>query len=1778
MAMAPLFNRIVKGTHMEEVLKYMESNNIDVLRFDSAIKVGMQEGKDLFKDGSTRDKLNDFENWPVYTQYFRNLKYQVETTEHADVINLVSSQVPKVVMADIDPNAMYGSRKGSDIIADMVEARKGIAEAGSAKVKSQLGIKNDRVDKSLFIGKLHNDSISSGKNRIMRSAIKMDSDGNEYLHLDAFPDKMWFYTRINSIIRRNVVDLYLPSKQLTQVSDYGFGKKNPKKVYDGELKFLKKNSKGELVYELEARISKSMFRDIIPGYSKLSAEQIKEIVQNKVKLLGFRVPTQGKSSIVVINIVDVLDDSAGDVIHLPLEFTALTGSDFDIDKLFVIRKNYDYIKGELVETNYSKDQSDSKLYNLKTIEIFRNSKNLLDPKFVAEVHKRIKINSNRSRNLLDLYWKKYWKIYNLLRDNRYKNLDREKLLNQLSFTMQHIDDLTEYLYDNADVDYSPLSDEDLLNDIKYRLIKEGLLPTFDEFTNLPTRKKLTKKANENWFIDTLFEIMEARETLVDNLTPLGVFVKLLKEKASTYRKMANTVDSRELMPLESKLVSYQSAIKTKYTSAKAGTSRVVLYKGHHSISQWVGLRKRSSLAIGKYDPDSRTVSLSESIGDDGYSITQWMSALIDAHVDATKDPYIADLNVNDSTYDQLLYLLRIGVGEKAFDLILQPIITEYSKEYFNNIGDVKVIEKLQGKVDITEGVISEIARRWLNKYNALTGKEYKNLAEFIKDSENRYDNNSLLSSIELSANEEYVAGFEGQTDREIEFVRKQLQILNLFNKIHKDAIDVNTLVVGSRIDVAGYGYNPLMYRNSLAKLQNIILHGPFINADKLIDPFFDDNSSSDKFYFTSMIKNGVLDIPKSLQNMTLLTTAGFNKLFDLVIQSLPNSGQYVNNSDIITINNAIYAYLFAPFFENVARSLFKDETSYVGTLYHKILNMSGGESVFEDLDDIKNNKSGKFPSDLRDTAFIQNMDIHYVTKRSDFSNEVEFPTHIIVKGGLTPMEEERMIMDWEEMFSSDNENVKNFAVKLLLYNFLSTGQRQANLSLTRFIPPSILREVYINGDKLSFNDHIGKLLEELSDDAMATQYYMDFRKQLGQNTWWSDHLVPTINKRSIKKEYRIGEGVGKPHYVAVKLDRRSSLKLGVNDNYEEILVPYIKGRVVAGSRLAVLEYVGYSKAEGMYFFRVLNRKGFASRISSAQEFGMPGDVSLFPGNNVLSVDDYIPSVDEVVSDIESKFSDFTRVDPMTALSKFAVPEGGEYIIYNNFIQQLAEGNELNEDTTAIETGEIPGVVATLRNGIPELVLDLADSLNIPTSGYGSIDMHGGKYGSASNYGVKEVGEEEIAKFKEDLSTGRLDLSHYITSDLENNSTMIAEWFVIKDSDAVVFFTFKEDFGDDERAGVMRKNHLLRTMNFALSQGKPFFVVTAPDIVEKVSEAVNMLKNRSSARSKLMPTDVPVITGNFESAGKSLAKIALHSKFGSVAYFADSDLTDPSDDDFMYSENVLRYAFKYVYDLAETNNELEDKQAQDPTKPPRAEDSPEDGNDNAYSSPSLPLVLITASTDNRYVISLYHSGLKRASVGYNTEVISSDKDFNYNSADNKSLLMNLYGIYDTLKNFEDSSEYIEIYSTDDQIINITDFREYSDSSVGLKPEAIDVSSDTNITKVVDLILTQIANIEDNGGSVKFKWVPRDYENNQGEYAELYPELYYDEYGVPDSRKIDFYSSAVEDVIGNLGSTSVYNTIRDFADSNINDSKNFLSTIENMEDEEKEGKDNKDHCEK
>lgn len=115
-----------------------------------------------------------------------------------------------------------------------------------------------------------------------------------------------------------------------------------KKMYEPFLKEVKNNKGITVGYEID--------------YNKIKKED-----ESLLDFIGYRIPTEGKYSMLPLRIKGFLPQQNGSAIMLPAEVTTLSGSDFDVDKLFMMLPSFelDNTKINRIKYDTSKDIKDN---------------------------------------------------------------------------------------------------------------------------------------------------------------------------------------------------------------------------------------------------------------------------------------------------------------------------------------------------------------------------------------------------------------------------------------------------------------------------------------------------------------------------------------------------------------------------------------------------------------------------------------------------------------------------------------------------------------------------------------------------------------------------------------------------------------------------------------------------------------------------------------------------------------------------------------------------------------------------------------------------------------------------------------------------------------------------------------------------------------------------------------------------------------------------------------------------------------------------------------------------------------------------------------------------------------------------------------------------------------------------------------------------------------------------------------------------------------------------
>ena len=169
---------------------------------------------------------------------------------------------------------------------------------------------------------------------------------------------------INSIIKNRVNKQLIPGGPIVQVSNFGTSRQLQIRFNDKKGKllpareeyspskhggksygdFCKENQGGIAYFEVFAPAwTEDLYRNFTDENGTINVEALDAIDPDLLKLITYRIPTEDKCSIAPCKIVGFLPKEAGSTIMLPYELTSQDGSDFDIDKRYVMRKALDLV-------------------------------------------------------------------------------------------------------------------------------------------------------------------------------------------------------------------------------------------------------------------------------------------------------------------------------------------------------------------------------------------------------------------------------------------------------------------------------------------------------------------------------------------------------------------------------------------------------------------------------------------------------------------------------------------------------------------------------------------------------------------------------------------------------------------------------------------------------------------------------------------------------------------------------------------------------------------------------------------------------------------------------------------------------------------------------------------------------------------------------------------------------------------------------------------------------------------------------------------------------------------------------------------------------------------------------------------------------------------------------------------------------------------------------------------------------------------------------------------
>lgn len=982
MALFPLFKTFAKADnkYLYDRMNDASKGYIDMVAFESAIKVGGRKKLSFYKDGkvnlSELTSNSDVDGvsgkgLATYTQDLTQIRLQLNTDPHEHLERSFGTQAIKIGFANVVDTRTYGENKGlavkgSEIKKNIMDAINSLSRIGQNKIKKEF-FTNGKVDNRKIVNYLQRQATNSGMSAEIIANLTVDENGNIIVPIEAQSIRDWIQTKITSFVNKAVVDVNTPGGSAIQMSSFAYEAVGRSVKTDAELgsafnqgkklKFLAKEGHMQVI------LSENFFRDILPEelksasfYSKrkwlidngiIGSRMVDGVeVESKPYGIGYRIPTQGLSSMFSFQVADIVPTTIGDTIIVPEEFTAMTGSDFDVDKLYLA--TYTYKDGKRVSSDEKSEQG-------------------------------------------------------------YVN----KLLDNYSLVLT-------------------------------------------DFTN----------------------IAETRAS-IDTLT------KILQKQILPIVQPKNTI---EVNPMYELAPSFQLSRKTEYTGGKAGIAPFALNSTNHALTQFTHLCINYSNA-NRYNLGQ----LDQVYGEDDQRIMDWLSALINAHVDVAKDPYIMALNVNSITYNMTSLLIRGGKGENTFYFLAQPALRRFTKEMLESkgiIGAEKGITERDKLKSIAKEYMTSLREAIISLDDSDSNKAkyaqyYNSLAsEYSLPSIEGYD------AVEVNYNDVFdkkVASEALKKPKEVNGLYQQVISIRAYQDLSSDTEVLSNLVQLSQIDTKKFGNTLPLQLNFKRRLNRYIDNYQsrfYINgADNIEKPI--------NYYLSSTFLKQKLDAgintPRILlSGQVIEATKGYKTIFnaacDFFLGNSSDKNTVAELSKILTTSLRTKAVVNAVEDFNISDK--------------KFLNMlRGPKSIAKRLTQIKNDLRKR--NDLPAIAFnghIKNELLNYLQEYASDGTNQKYDRIVTADNALTNTAtyENRLLSAYQDLLDCEDEGIRKFANRLGVYAYLTSFDNRSTDSFFDVITTAWKKQK-------GYSDAIKAAIEILNNDKLVGMDYFGFNSENMQN-------------------------------------------------------------------------------------------------------------------------------------------------------------------------------------------------------------------------------------------------------------------------------------------------------------------------------------------------------------------------------------------------------------------------------------------------------------------------------------------------------------------------------------------------------------------------------------------------------------------------------------------------------------------------------------------------------
>lgn len=498
-------------------------------------------------------------------------------------------------------------------------------QIGIDKLVKELKLTGTQQEKNVAIAQILQKEIMSNISRYGLDLLDAFTLNENYEFGTSFSDPV-IHKRIeqllNAVMKNRVNKITKTGGLVVQVSNFGtseqlhirFNDKNGNpiqtlseylesnegKTVDDYKKYIKEKQAGIAYMECYC----SMYNDALVNYMNsdgiIDVAAMEKENPDLLKMIGYRIPTEDKYSIMPLKIIGFLPAESGAGIMMPAEITLLMGSDFDVDKMDLQLKAFDF---NFDKTRFQKEAAallKNKYPNLSNKEITDGIMQFVDEIESHSEHLQTQV----SDALIELYDKSNYI------SAKYSSNEEKKIDNEL-----------------FDMDWAVLTHS----------------TTADKMLN-PGGFEREKKFG---YVMEVFRNPENKKS----------FDELMQLSVKELKKMMPS--NQDLCWLDTQVQFYQ-----QHSSAAAGLAISAVQKSAHAMLEGDGLViDGTNLSNFKFMGHTLGNGITLDIGytKDGVLISKVLGEFVGMFADAAKDPVANYMNLNDDTVPLICTMVRMGI-------------------------------------------------------------------------------------------------------------------------------------------------------------------------------------------------------------------------------------------------------------------------------------------------------------------------------------------------------------------------------------------------------------------------------------------------------------------------------------------------------------------------------------------------------------------------------------------------------------------------------------------------------------------------------------------------------------------------------------------------------------------------------------------------------------------------------------------------------------------------------------------------------------------------------------------------------------------------------------------------------------------------------------------------------------------------------------------------------------------------------------------------------------